>query len=104
LIARETNRNLVILDTLKFAECFNMAVNPADDTLRESAEVPDWMPALIALRMAKVEVIEEHCKSGHPIIIWRDGKVYLQPPEEAKRELDQAIKSGTWYTISVPAH
>jgi predicted ABC-type ATPase len=104
LIARETDKNLVVFDTLRFAESFNMAVNPSDETLRESAEVPDWMPALIALRQAQAQVIEDHCKTGDPIILWRDGRVYLQPPKEAKRELDQAIKSGTWYTISAPVH
>lgn len=102
LIAKETKANLVVLDTVLFAECFNIAVEPTDETLRESAEAPDWMPALMALRLAKAEVIEEHCKSGHPLIVWHNGKVYRQPPEEAKRELEEAIKSGAWSSISVP--
>ena len=104
LIARETDKNLVVFDTLRFAESFNMVVNPSDETLKESAEVPDWMPALIALRQAQAQVIEDHCKTGDPIILWRDGKVYLRPPKEAKRELDQAIKNGSWYKISPPVH
>ncbi len=92
LIAREINLNLVVLDTKLFKKCSAMATNPTDETLRESAGMPEWMLALTALRLAKAEVVEEHLKTGHPLIIWRDGKVYRQPPEEAKRELEQAAK------------
>jgi len=61
--------------------------------------MPDWMPALNAPRLAKAEVIKEHLKTGHPLIIWRDGKVYRQPPEEAKRELEQALKNDPWASL-----
>jgi hypothetical protein len=80
-----------------------MTFKPTDKASLESIERPDWMNALIALRMAKAQVIEEHCKSGHPIVIWHDGKVYLQPPEEAKLELEKAIKDGSWFTLAGPA-
>ena len=58
--------------------------------------MPDWMPEFIALHFAKVSVIKEHLKTGHPLIIWRDGKVYRQPPEEAKRVLEEALKNEPW--------
>jgi predicted ABC-type ATPase len=96
LIAKESKLNLVVLDTELFERCSKMATKPTDEPLRESAEMPDWMPALNALRLAKVEVIKEHLRTGHPLIIWRNGKVYHQPPEEAKRELEQAAKSDPW--------
>ncbi len=67
-----------------------------DDILQETPGVPDWVPALIALRLAKAQVIKEHLKTGHPLIIWRDGKVYRQPPEEARRELEAGLKNDPW--------
>jgi hypothetical protein len=73
-----------------------MTTKSTYDLLRESAAKPDWLPALIALHLAKVSVIKEHLKTGHPLIVWRDGKVYRQPPEDAKRELEQALKNESW--------
>ncbi len=73
-----------------------MTAKSTYDLIRESAEMPDWMPAFIALHFAKVEVIKEHLKTGHPLIVWRDGKVYRQPPEEAKLELEHALKNESW--------
>ncbi len=99
LIAQETAQNLVVLDTLKFASCFKMPLKPTDETLRESADQPNWMSALAALRLAKLDVIEQHCRSGHPIIIWRDGKVYHQPPEEAKRKMEKVMKNPDWLRL-----
>jgi predicted ABC-type ATPase len=93
LIAREKDSKLMMFDSELFNKCSTMATKPIDVTLQESFEMPDWMPALIALRLAKAQVVEEHHKTGHPLIIWRDGKVYRQPPAEAKRVLENALKN-----------
>jgi hypothetical protein len=86
----------VILDAQLFERCSDVTTSSTDETLQESASLPDWLPMLIALRLAKAEVIEEHCKTGHPLIVWRDGKVYHQPTEEARRELEAAMKNDPW--------
>jgi predicted ABC-type ATPase len=96
LIAQERRQNLVVMDTLLFAKCCNMPINPTNESLKESAEQPFWLPALMALRKSKLRVIDQHLKSGHPLVIWRDGKVYHQPPEEAKREMDELMKNPNW--------
>lgn len=87
-------------DKLNFEQCFKMSAEPHDDKLQESATEPDWLPALIALRRAKLKVIEEYCRAGQPIVIWRDGKVYHQPPQEAKREMEELMrKNPNWLTM-----
>ncbi len=55
----------------------------------------------MALRLAKsFDVIDQHLKKArHPLVIWRDGKVYHQPPEEAKREMDERMKNPGWLTM-----
>ena len=45
-------------------------------------EMPLHVMAEKALREAVAEAIAEHKLRGHPIIIWRDGKVVSIPPEE----------------------
>jgi hypothetical protein len=67
---------------------------------QETGEPPEWMQALEALRIAKEEVIKLHLKSGLPIVIWRNGAVYLQPPDEAQREFEEAKRLG-W---KIPPH
>lgn len=101
--AKETDGKLEILDSELFERCSKMATKPKHDELSEKAETPDWLPAVIALQQAMAGVIEEHCKTGDPIIIWRDGKVYRQPPEEAKRELERALKNDPWASHCCPA-
>jgi len=96
LIAKESQHKLTVLDEELFEICSSMANKPTDDLLGETAKAPDWLPALHALRMAKADVIEQHIQSGHPIIIWRNGEIYQQPPEEAKRELEDALKNNFW--------
>jgi predicted ABC-type ATPase len=97
-LGREKNGQLV-LDTQLFEGFFDMRTSSTDETLQESASLPYWMPMLIALRLAKAEVIREHCKTGHPLIVWRDGKVYRQPPEEAQREMEEAMKNDPWRSV-----
>jgi hypothetical protein len=99
LIARETKRNLLVLDEVLLSKCVDMPVKPTDETLQESFQNPAWLSALMALRLAKLDVIDQHLKSGHPLVIWRDGKVYHQPPEEAKREMDELMKNPDWLTM-----
>lgn len=96
LIAKESQHKLTGMDGELFKICSDMANKSADGSLNETANAPDWLPALNALRMAKADVIEQHLQSGHPIIIWRDGKIYQQPPEEAKRELEKVFKNNPW--------
>lgn len=38
--------------------------------------------AEMALRQAAAQAAAEHKRLGHPLVIWRDGKVVLVPPEE----------------------
>lgn len=50
-----------------------------EDTLRWS----DLTDAEKALREAVAEVIEEHRRTGRPLIVWRDGKVIELDPNDA---------------------
>ncbi len=45
-------------------------------------EMPLDIMAEKALREAVAEAVAEHKLRGHPIIVWRDGKVVSIPPEE----------------------
>ena len=36
----------------------------------------------MALREAVADALAEHKLRGHPIAVWRDGKVVMIPPEE----------------------
>ena len=38
--------------------------------------------AEMALKEAVADAIAEHKLRGHPIVVWRDGKVVTIPPEE----------------------
>jgi hypothetical protein len=63
-------------------------------------EMPLHIMAEKALREAVAEAIAEHKLRGHPIVIWRDGKVVSIPPEEivvttAKR--DRPPKDNVFY-------
>jgi hypothetical protein len=44
-------------------------------------DMPLHIMAEKALREAVAEAIAEHKLRGHPIIVWRDGKVVSIPPE-----------------------
>lgn len=35
-----------------------------------------------AMRRAVAEALREHKRKGHSVVIWRDGKVVILPPEE----------------------
>ncbi|MEW6187303.1 MAG: hypothetical protein AB1585_16340 [Thermodesulfobacteriota bacterium] len=45
-------------------------------------EMPLDLKAEKALQEAVAEAFAEHKLRGHPIIVWRDGKVVSIPPEE----------------------
>jgi hypothetical protein len=47
-------------------------------------DLPMEERALMALKEAVDEVIEEHIREGLPLYIWRDGKVVAVPPEELR--------------------
>ena len=47
-------------------------------------ELPLHERALMALKAAVEEVIEEHAREGLPLYIWRDGKVVAVPAEELR--------------------
>ena len=43
-----------------------------------------------ALQEAVAEVIADHKRTGDPLIVWRDGKVALVPPEQIEiREMNE---------------
>jgi hypothetical protein len=46
--------------------------------------IPLHIKAEMALKEAVAEAIAEHKLRGHPIVVWRDGKVVTVPPEEIK--------------------
>lgn len=91
LIAKERQKKLVVFDTELFKSCSQMAIRPKEEPLQETPDSADWMQALFALRLAKAEVIKQHLITGKPVIIWKNGRVYRQPPEEAKRALEAAL-------------
>ncbi|HZV34297.1 MAG TPA: zeta toxin family protein [Verrucomicrobiae bacterium] len=93
-IARERNGSLTVLDEQKLAKFMKISRQTSPDKLEETPDIRESEKAVKAMRSAVAQIVEEHCKTGSPLIIWRDGKVYLQPPEEAKRELEAAIKKG----------
>jgi hypothetical protein len=45
-------------------------------------EIPLDIRAEIALKEAVADAISKHKRQGHPIAVWRDGKMVLIPPEE----------------------
>ena len=51
-------------------------------TKKESKNIPLRIKAEMALKEAVAEAIAEHKRRGHPIAIWRDGKVVLLHPDE----------------------
>jgi hypothetical protein len=56
----------------------NQTGQPPRGLLREEA--------LQALREAVWDVIQEHKRTGLPLVVWRDGKVAHVLPEEAEAE------------------
>ena len=44
--------------------------------------IPLDIRAEMALKEAVADAIAEHKRMGHPIVVWRDGKVVTIPPEE----------------------
>jgi hypothetical protein len=47
-------------------------------------ELPLEERALMALKAAVENVIEEHAREGLPMYVWRDGKVVAVPAEELR--------------------
>jgi hypothetical protein len=82
-----------VLDQSLFEQFMAQAKEPGNQELRETHGIPEWVYAQAAMLLAVTEIIEEHCKTGHPLIGWRDGKIYHQPPEEARHEVEEALKS-----------
>ena len=48
-------------------------------------ELPLEERALLALRAAVENAIEEHAREGLPMFIWRDGRVVAVPAEELRK-------------------
>jgi hypothetical protein len=49
---------------------------------KDLERIPLSVRAEMALKEAVAEALAEHKLRGHPIAIWRDGKVVIVPPEE----------------------
>jgi hypothetical protein len=49
---------------------------------RRLLDLPLFVRAEMALREAVAEVIEDHRRTGDPLVTWRDGKVVLIPPDQ----------------------
>ncbi|MGD0489634.1 MAG: hypothetical protein ABSB94_20920 [Syntrophorhabdales bacterium] len=65
-------------------------------------DIPLDIKAEMALREAVADAIAEHKLRGHPIVVWREGKVVTVPPEEigkgisgVRRRKPVAKKTGT---------
>ncbi|PYU53756.1 MAG: hypothetical protein DMG48_00215 [Acidobacteria bacterium] len=52
---------------------------------RNVLELPFSERALLALRAAVENAIEEHAREGLPMYIWRDGRVVAVPAEELRK-------------------
>jgi hypothetical protein len=52
---------------------------PTKESLKD---IPLDIRAEMAIKEAVAEAIAEHKRRGHPIAVWRDGKVVMIPPEE----------------------
>ena len=57
--------------------------------------------ALQALREAVWDVIQDHKRTGLPLVFWRDGKVVHVPPEEAEADY-LAAKAKAEAPASIP--
>lgn len=95
-IAMEEAGKLTVYDEEKLSRFIKLSDASSQQKLEETAALPTWVKATIAMREAMLDVIEDYRKAGNPLIVWRDGKVYRQPPDEAKRELEAAIKNDPW--------
>ena len=101
-IAAGQHGRIKLLDEEAFRRCCPDQQIIVPTELKEVAEAPHWWPALQALRQAVSKVVEEHCRSGRPLVVWKDGRVYHQPPEEARREIEAARASGEFYLPPKP--
>ena len=54
-------------------------LSPEKESLKD---IPLDIRAEMALKEAVTDAIAEHKRRGHPVAVWRDGKVVLIPPEE----------------------
>jgi predicted ABC-type ATPase len=97
-IASEKDGRLNVLDRTLFSR-FMAHSEPESQELKERGEAPEWEKAVVAMRLAMIDVVNEHLRTGHPLITWRNGRIYRQPPEEAKRELEAALKSDPWASL-----
>jgi uncharacterized protein YacL (UPF0231 family) len=57
---------------------------------KKPAEVPLEKLAEEALKKAVAEAIAEHKRAGHPIAVWRDGKVVHIPADQIELRETQA--------------
>ena len=52
---------------------------------KDIAELPLFVRAELALKAAVGKVIEEHRRTGEPLVLWRNGRVELVPPDEVEK-------------------
>ena len=65
---------------------------PSDKDI--SAIMADGKPVDLALKRGAREALVKHKQAGQPIVVWRDGKTVLIPPEEIDdilKELDAEL-------------
>ena len=53
-----------------------------DDLPPNARDLPLVVRVEMALRRAAARVIEEHRRTGDPLVYWRDGKVIFVPPDQ----------------------
>ena len=55
------------------------------EAVKKEKRKSDWQmldDAEKAMRNAIAKVVEAHRRTGEPLVIWRDGKVVLLPPDQ----------------------
>jgi len=59
---------------------------------KKGSEVPLEKLAEQALKEAVAEAIAEHKRAGHPIAVWRDGKVVHIPADQIEIHETRSVK------------
>ncbi len=47
-------------------------------------------PVLDAIRRGGIEAMKKHIQAGKPMVSWKNGKIYMIPPDELAEMLKQS--------------
>jgi hypothetical protein len=68
-------------------------IGASANELPPSERVNDIQRIESALRQAIREALHRHKRDGHPVAVWRDGRVVWIPPEDIPVDLQEAHRS-----------